>query len=781
MLFYEIPGSLEREIKDLGTSIKRYRDGKISSVEFKGIRVPFGIYEQRKEDTYMVRIRCASGGITPAQLIKTAELSEKFGSGILHVTTRQEVQIHNVKLENIEEIMNELLEVKLSTRGGGGNTVRNITASVDSGINPNEIFDVEPYAIALTSRFISEPNSWALPRKLKIAFSSTKDDSANAAVQDIGFIASAKNGAKGFKVYIAGGMGIKPRPGDLLHEFIEEDMVYNVALAIKELFNKKGNRKNKHAARLRFLYEKKGREEFLKMYTDQLALIEKNNFSPLKTVEIDNRSADPALEVLHDHSGEFKLWKKRFVTLQKQEGLVSIKIPLKLGDLKSADAVKLARFLEPFGDNVIRFSVDQNIHIRNIHEKYLGNVYKTVMSFSPLSKEPAIAGSIVSCAGANTCKLGLCLSRGAAEALYRKLGTGEGYYDKMAKIKINISGCPNSCGRHQIADIGFSGKPGRKEGRYYPAYNVLAGAVVKESGARLAEKIGTVSARDLPHLVYDILKDYAEKGGSEDFSSYFSKNGKASIRSLITKYGNIPSFNEDKNYYSDWGAEDIFSVAKLGKGECSASLFDMIDYDVELIKKNIIIADNSEDENEIMEALYNLVFSSSRMLLITRAVESGTRDEIFDNFIKYFIDTGLIKSDLKETVLSAKNDNLKKLMNLKKKVFLLADSIMELYDRMDDSLNFPDEISSIGSGQRFKSETGEKADRFKDLSGVKCPLNFVKTKLILETMDSGETLEVILDDGEPAENVPRSVELEGHTVVEQKKEGNSWSVVIKKK
>ena len=783
MKFYEIPGTLSDEIVSLEKSIEEYKSGNISPVQFKAIRVPFGVYEQRKNNTYMVRIRCTAGGITPTQLARVAELSQKFGSSTIHVTTRQEAQIHDVLIDDLISVLKGLLSVGLSSRGGGGNTIRNITVSVDSGISTEEIFDVEPYAIALTTKLISESDSWLMPRKFKIAFSSTWNDSAHATVHDLGFIAMQRNARKGFQVFAAGGMGAKPMYGQLLHDFIEADQVYVVAEALKKIFDKHGNRKNRHAARLRFLWKKLGRDEFIRLYNGELKELDNAENPSMTVTEIDNQGIDPYLDPIVPDTKDYAIWKNRYVTLQKQDGLRSIKMPLMLGDISSVNAIRLAKFLEPFGDNVLRFSIDQNLHIRNIPDKYLGNFYIKLSELSSLSSQPVILSNIITCAGAGTCKLGICMPRGAVLELYDIIQKSDTDFDSLKEFKINISGCPNSCGQHHIGDLGFYGKVGRKDGRLYPAYNVMAGAIVEAGNTRFSERLSAVNARDLPDVIQDILKGYIlKKGKFNKFSLYFDNGGKNEIKIICNRYGGIPAFEKDKNYYFDWGDNHIFSIAGSGKGECSAGLFDMINFDVELIKDNRNISETSIDEKEIQNALYNIVLLSSRMLLITKGIEASSNNDIFDQFIKAFIKTKIVSNRFNDIIFAARVNDYGSLVQRRSEVYEMAEVIINLYDGMDDSLRFPDEQreEQKGSFRHEDTERNECSDKFKDYRGVKCPLNYVKTKLNLEMMSVGETLQILLDDGEAMENVPRSVEEDGHRILEQNKISDYWSVIIKK-
>jgi len=295
MEFYTLPDTLSSEINHLEKAINDFKDGKIHPVQLKAIRVPFGVYEQRKEGSFMMRIRCTAGCITPRQFSGVALLAKQFGNNQLHVTTRQELQIHNVDLDNIIPLMKELYTIGLSSRGGGGNTVRNIIASHDSGINPNEVFDVEPYVSALTNQILTEPDSWKLPRKLKISFSSLATGSANVTIQDIGFIANIKEGKRGFEVYLAGGLGANPMVGIPLIPFIPADNIYYVVTAIKRLFDKHGNRKNKHRARLRFLWQKLGKDEFIRLFNQEMTAVKQENHPPLTIPNFENIAVIPKL------------------------------------------------------------------------------------------------------------------------------------------------------------------------------------------------------------------------------------------------------------------------------------------------------------------------------------------------------------------------------------------------------------------------------------------------------------------------------------------------------
>ena len=776
---YDLPLELGGEINQLEELIRKFKAGEISATELKSHRVPFGVYEQRQADTYMVRIRCAGGFVTPQQLENISAIAQQYGINDLHITSRQELQIHYVKLDDIITVMRRLKEIGLSTRGGGGNTVRNIAASDDAGIDPQEIFDVSLYVSALTTRMIAEGDSWNLPRKFKIAFSGSAEDKGYATVSDLGFIAKIKDGKKGFRVYAAGGLGAKSAEGKLLLDFVEAGEVYPVTEALKNVFFKYGNRRNKHAARLRFLWQNLGEDEFKKKFQEEYGRIKAGGFEPLNIVDRGQEVLLPDLpkEKPIDAQG-FSLWKTRFVRQQKQAQLFSILIPIELGFISCTHAAKLGRFLKSFGSDMLRMSRDQNFLIHNIPLDYLGAAYNFLKEAIPELNRPALYGKILSCAGAATCQLGICLSRQAARALIDGLKTSGLDLDKAGDIKINISGCPNSCGHHPVADLGFSGKALRSGDRLYPAYSVFAGAVIHDGQSKLAEYCGEIPAKSLVLLVKNLLNDYLSKTGKfANFKEYITGEGKGILKEIIIRYSKIPGFDEDKNYYFDWGADKLFSLAERKAGECSAGFFDLLEMDLNNIKKaQASLLKEELDAGQKEKLLGELVFYSSRALLITRGLDAKSEEEVYAGFLKHFIETGLIDGAFRDIIAVARRGDSREISARQSQSFDLAKAVLALYETMDNSFNFKAANPVPGIPKKEIAAT-----IVKDLRGVLCPLNFVKTKVELAKLKSGDILEIWLDDGAPIENVPGSVKAEGHKVISQNKIGDYWSVVIEKK
>lgn len=776
---YTIPASLKSDIETFSKHVSDFRKGEIEAVKFKAIRVPMGIYEQRQNGTFMLRIRCSAGMITPKQLKEVALLAQKEGAEPIHITTRQELQLHNVALEQAPAMLEQLYQLRLSTRGGGGNTVRNIMASEDAGIAKDEAFDVTPYALALTNTLIAEPDSWSLPRKYKIAFAGNDDDNANATFNDLGLIATTRDGEKGFKVFIGGGLGSKPTAGFKLSDFVPVGDLLYVGETVKVLFSEHGNRRNRHKARIRYIFYKLGEERVFEIFHEIFNRLKSEGKYELILPGISPVRGSAHVINFNSENELFGKWLKRYVKEQRQSGFYSVEVPFEHGMVSSETLLSLAEFLAPLGYDVLRFTMRQNVLLRNIPGDKLQDLYHLLKALDVEVDRPRILNSLVACTGADTCRLGLCLAKGASSALKRSLAKiPEAQLDDFSSININFSGCPNSCGQHNLSQLGFYGKVSRND-RVYPAYYIVAGGRTGDRKARLAAKYGEVSALDLPRFTSELLLKWSQKKAAyKDFNHYLDNEGRADIEEVLSRYETIPSFDEDKNYYYDWGATEPFSLASRGQAECSSGMFDMIDFDRDAIldiRKGI---EHSADQEFINKSLYGIVFHSSRMLLVTRGIEPKNKDEVFSSFIQAFIREGYVSKNFEPVVKLALENQQTSFLKYRQLIDELADKVIDLYNHMDDSLQFkapgePQKSIEIPAGIVVGKRT-------RDLRGIACPMNFVKTKIELSGMKSGELLEILLDEGAPIQNVPGSVRNEGHHILEQRKNENFWSVLIRK-
>ena len=452
-------------------------------------------------------------------------------------------------------------------------------------------------------------------------------------------------------------------------------------------------------------------------------------------------------------------------------------IPFLHGNTSPEVFAKIADFLEEFGNNVIRFTPRQNMQVRNIPEAYLPNVYQFFKGLGLSLDTPVILNNLTSCTGADTCRLGICLPKGLVKGIRRSLEKSNLDLDQLPDLKININGCSNSCAQNAWSDLGFSGRIGRVEDHPYPAYTVWARVNGK---TELAEALGYLAAKDIPSFVVDYLGGYLQvKDQYESYDAFVRDKGAEVIKSAIARYQDVPAFDEDKNYYFDWGADEIFSLTSHGQAECSAGLFDIIELDQATIKeKQDALALPGADKDKLLR---DIVFSASRMLLVTRGADPRTDDEVYANFESLFIDAGIVSADFKPVVEKARHGE--SLIGVREQVDALAAKVIELYANMDDSLQFKT-VAAQEPQQVEKAEAknaGADADVKKDFRGVACPMNFVKTKIQLSTMQSGQLLEILLDDGQPINNVPGSVRQEGHEVLSTEKVDNYWKVLIRKK
>ncbi|MBD3346702.1 MAG: sulfite reductase subunit beta (hemoprotein) [Chitinivibrionales bacterium] len=789
MRFYELPHTVHNEIDTLERLIERHIAGEVDAAELKAHRVPFGVYEQRKDGSYMVRVRCTAGGITPEQLAVVARCAEQYGSGVIHATTRQELQIHDVSLESAIPALRELAKVGLSSRGGGGNTVRNITASYDSGVAADEVFDVTPWAVALSSRLIADPESWKLPRKFKITFANREPDNANARFNDLGFVARMANGQQGFAVYAAGGMGAKPEIAHLLHEFIPSRDILAVTRALRNLFSFRGNRRNKHAARLRFLFRTLGEENFVKLYKEELGRV---MAYPDIAIDIKNGDAStegPVQSAIFDEpvDKKYQLWKSGYVYGQKQRDRSCVIVPLFLGQTDARCMGRLAAVLKPVDADTIRLTMDQNIALRNIPPHMLPVLYRELREITDLAATNPVWGRVVSCAGAQTCRLGICNPRELVKAIYRKAEKNAGGASFPDDIFPAFSGCPNSCGQHPLADIGFFGGARRNGDHLYPSYKVVIGAIRGGENARFADPVGDIPAYKVPEFLERVAKAWKKYGkpfGS--FTKYIETRGKYDIHALCLRYKNAPSFEEDKNIYYDWGADEPFSLKGKSPGECSAGVFDLIDLDISSAKKHVAEAEQAAKNAPAGKQVHAAIVAASRALLITKGVSADSPGQALRAFQTHFIDTGLISPKMNPVIDAAVKGDDAVLVAAKEEAMDLIDEVEALYNSMDDSLVFPAEKLAVGTQlpdapqKNGQDNRDVSAGKIKDYRGVACPMNFVKVKIDLAGMSSGDILEVLLDDGPPIENVPRSVLAEGHAIVRQERKGECWSLVIRK-
>lgn len=558
---YRLPDSVPEDLETFRLQVEQFQSGAITADQFKAFRVIHGIYEQRESGRFMMRLRLPGGALLPHQMRALADAAERFGDGVLHVTSRQNIQVHRVAAEHLHPAAVALAAAGLWIKGGGGNTVRNITACPHAGVCPHEAFDVTPHVIALTEALLPDPASYQLPRKYKIACSGCAGDCAAATVQDLGFIAKVRDGQPGFSVWAGGGMGGSSRVGQLLEEFITPPEALLYAEAVKRVFHQHGNRQNRSRARIRFLVEQVGFEGFRGLVNQELAALRQ---APPAAPLPEPPAPEPRVSAAAPQSPApgFAAWRAANTVAQKQPGWFCVSVPIAVGLIPAAALRALAAVAERFGEGQLRAAQSQNVVLRWIAERDLPELQRELDALGLAAPQPPLLRDLVACTSASTCRLGICLSRGLAQAIADELARSGIDLFALGELKLNISGCPNSCGRHQIADIGLQGAARRVDGRMVPAYAVQLGGFVREGETRLAQTLQTVPARHIPAFLRDLLRAYAQSGYAPDFPAFLENGGRIDALALAGQYQSIPSVEADPNFYYDWGATEPFAIER---------------------------------------------------------------------------------------------------------------------------------------------------------------------------------------------------------------------------
>ena len=807
---YRIPSTLNGDLDYTQSLIDQFKAGEIQAGQLKSNRVPMGIYEQRKNQHYMLRLRCAGGLVTPEQLAKIAFVGHQLSTSHLHVTTRQEIQIHNVDLSDAIPALKKLEKVGISSAGGGGNTVRNMMVDDHSGLTADEEFDVYPYVEELTSRLIAEKDSFTMPRKYKVAIDTSVEGANYSYIADLGLQARIKDGERGFRVLIAGSAASNAHTSWEVFDFLPEKDLYRAAKALKNWFHKYGNRRNRHKARMRYVFYKYGEAEAKRLYLEEFEELKKDGsidfHAPVLRLEHHKPAFAPLTNASFD-AESFNIWKHRYAHKQTnvgglKENLWYAYIPLRHGNNSTDFFAEVAEYMANYGNDVLRFTKKEQIQVRNIPEEYLPNIYAFFKKLGVYQIDyPVVVTNLTCCTGADTCRLGICLPKGAIDAIAKQLLQSDLDLDAIPDFELRMNGCTNICALATWGDLGFSGRVGRVGDDPYPAYTVWLPAKGKHE---IDLQQGYIAAKKLPEFVEDYLRDViAGQTDYADYYDYVAQRGIHIVKDLLAKYKEIAPYAEEPDTFFDFGDDEKFSLIKYGKAECSAGLFDIIEIDQDTIREKLGEVAKATDSEKTEKLLHDIVFSENRMLLVTRGLDPRTDEDVYNGFVKEFIEAGIIPRKFK--VLTDKARKGEPLLSDKALIDELAQLLNDLYQNMDDSLQFkPLEEKSEeervknsadlqsdgkqGASKEAEQEASKEADQGqpapdvkKDFRGVMCPMNFVKTKIALTPMKSGEILEILLDDGAPIENVPGSVKGEGHTVLSTEKVENYWKVLIRKK
>lgn len=587
----------EEEGEIFAQNVKRFRQKTLSEDDFRRFRLQHGAYSSRLQMNYsMVRVKVPSGEISPEQLEKIASLSEAFSIGSAHVSTRQNIQLHWVQLEDVSEVMLGLVEAGLTTREACGNTVRNVMCSHFAGVCPDEKFDATPYAKAIARFFIRNPMCQNLPRKFKINFACCSNHGL-ARIADIGLIPEVKDETRGFKIYLGGGLGAASFIGHLLEDFTPENKILPTCMATIRLFDRHGNRENMARNRMRYLVHEMGWDKFQKLAIKERSIVEMTTAS--YTTKLFNVEAEEEtrplpkaanaklvkLPMLNERvtleSPAYERWLHSNVVPQKQDGYFTVFVTLAAGDIAANQLRILADAIREFSaEGTARNTPQQNLAIRYIKSHDLHDFYNRLASIGLANPGALTIASAVGCSGTTSCNLAITNShRLAKEVEYKFLELGLDTDDDLTDSTIKISGCPNSCGQHEIATIGFFGGASRIGTTMAPTYTMLFGGSAGEQG-ELGKAIMRVPAKRVIDTIRKIIEIYKqERYDSETLSQWINKivrgDGTGRIRNIenmkamLTPVVQLLPEEQDPELYRDYGNGAKFS-AKTAKGECAA-------------------------------------------------------------------------------------------------------------------------------------------------------------------------------------------------------------------
>lgn len=577
---HEHEQTVREEIERFRAKAEQVLAGTITDDEFRPFRLRFGIYGQRQPGVQMVRTKIPSGMVTAPQLERLAEIADEFGGGRGHITTRQNIQFHFVRLSRVPDLMYRLAGAGLTTREACFNTVRNVTACPLAGLTHQEAFDVRPYAQRVAYAFLRKQLTDNLPRKFKIAFDGCPQDCMSAAINDIGLRAVIRDGRRGFRMTVGGGLGPLPSEAQLLDDFVPEERLVNRCEAVIRVFNKYGNRQNKNKARMKFVLRERGWDWVRDQIDTEYAGILANGgiATPEMVPEgFGGYESNPQplgqgarLPVMNGNgTGDprYDRWYKTNVREQRQHGYVMVTVRVDQGNLTGEQMLGVAWIASGAGDGLVRFTIDQNLLVAFIPLCRLKRVYQALDDLGLAGAGAHEIEDVTTCPGAYSCNLGLTKSMNLGAALQDVVRR---YDDPLVRrLTVKISGCPNSCGHHWVADFGFYGNARKVEGKEIPYYQMLLGGGYDREGVmRFGLAVQSVPARLAPVAVKRVLDHYiGHRVEGETFRDYVMRHKVEFFRETTNDLAKPAEIAPE--LYQDWGDDSAFSL-KLGRGECAA-------------------------------------------------------------------------------------------------------------------------------------------------------------------------------------------------------------------
>ncbi len=634
---------VEKDILDLAKKIAQFKAGEIHEEKFRSLRLARGVYGQRQQGVQMIRIKLPYGKIQFHQWKRIADISDEYSTGNLHLTTRQDIQIHFVSLDRTPELWAKLEQDDITLREACGNTVRNITASPTSGIDPKELFDVSPHADTAFRYFLRNPICQEMGRKVKISFSNTDEDTSLAYLHDMGFIPKIVDGLKGFKVVVGGGLGAQPMLAYTSHEFLAEDQVIPFIESVLRVFDRHGERNSRHKARMKFLIQKIGFEEFMNLVQAETKAL-KNHSYPISDAAAWEVSEPTQLSDVAIPSSEvYKTWLATNTFEQKQKGFHGVYVRILNGNISSDTSRSLINALQGYIGDDVRITINQGLLLKFVPAANLPYVFQTLAAHELAAPGANSIANITACPGTDTCNLAISDSTNITSKLEQVINDEFPALIHDSQMKIKISGCMNACGQHSMASIGFHGSSLKApDKRVLPALQVLLGGATLGNGeGRIADKVIKVPSKRGPEVLRIVLNNYEENAqDGEYFHEYYDRLGENHFYTLIKPLADLSNLVQDD--FIDWGASENF-ITEIGVGECAGVMIDLVATllfeSQEKYEWTIAALEDKRWADAIYHA-YSVFISAAKALLLDKSVTVSNQTAVINKFDENFVSTG---------------------------------------------------------------------------------------------------------------------------------------------
>ena len=634
---------VEKDILDLAKKIAQFKAGEIHEEKFRSLRLARGVYGQRQQGVQMIRIKLPYGKIQFHQWKRIADISDEYSTGNLHLTTRQDIQIHFVSLDRTPELWAQLEQDDITLREACGNTVRNITASPTSGIDPKELFDVSPHADAAFRYFLRNPICQEMGRKVKISFSNTIEDTSLAYLHDLGFVPALQNGLRGFKVVVGGGLGAQPMLAHTAYDFLAENEVIPFIEAVLRVFDRHGERNSRHKARMKFLIQKIGFEAFMEFVQAERKALKNHSVEISDAAAWEVERPDKISNIPAPTSQAYQTWIATNTFEQKQAGLHGAYVRILNGNISSTVSRSLIEALKGYIGDDIRITINQGLLLKCIPTANLPYVYQILDAHGLAAPGANSIANITACPGTDTCNLAISDSTNITSKLEEVISQDFPDLIHESQMKIKISGCMNACGQHSMASIGFHGSSLKApDKRVLPALQVLlGGATLGHGEGKIADKVIKVPSKRGPEALRVILNNYEENGQTgEYFHEYYDRQGEKYFYTLLKPLADLQNLVDDE--FIDWGASDSFAT-EIGVGECAGVMIDLVATLLFETQEKFEWAELSLADKRWADSIYHaysVFISGAKALLLDKSVNVSTQMGVISKFDEHFVQTG---------------------------------------------------------------------------------------------------------------------------------------------